>query len=194
MRRQITSQEADRRELRLQEFWRQANATRNIEAARRRQSQIATHYRLMATRPLVLGQDLSLVQISTEAVAGLGWLAIFPNEVIMLILAHCTMRTLLNLTRVNRGAREFVHLLPDFHYVKSTLMLQLDRASPAYQKLLIGILKITTYSGLHFLTTTRQCEKCSGSLASFRVTRLKVLCNDCFVRRQSSAYTRGQAV
>ncbi|KAI0099126.1 hypothetical protein GGR51DRAFT_401254 [Nemania sp. FL0031] len=194
MRRQAASREAIRRELWLQESRRQANTTRSVEAARSRQSQIATHYRLMTAHPLVLGQDLSLDPTSTDAVAGLGRLAIFPNEVIMLILAHCTMRTLLNLTRVNRGAREFIHLLPDFQYVKSTLMLQLDRASPVYQKLLIGILKITTYNGLRFLTTTRQCEKCNGSLASFRVTRLKVLCNNCFVRRQSSAhYTQGQA-
>ncbi|KAI0876146.1 hypothetical protein GGS24DRAFT_254122 [Hypoxylon argillaceum] len=169
------------------ELWRHgfgAGANRNGEAARRRQIQEATHHRLIATRPLVLGQDLSLVEVSAEAVAGLGQLAILPNEVIMLILAHCTMRALLNLSRVNRGASEFVHLLPDFHSVKSTVMLQLERASPTYQKLLVGVLKITTYTGLHFLTTARQCEKCSGPLARFRVTRLKVLCDGCFVQRR----------
>ncbi|KAI1123058.1 hypothetical protein F5Y10DRAFT_60903 [Nemania abortiva] len=186
MRRQLpTGQEADHRQLRLQEFWRWANETRSAEAARRRQSQVAEHHRLVATRPLALGPDLSLAQTaSTEPVAGLGRLAILPNEVVMLVLAHCTMRALLNLTRVNRGVRELVHLLPDFQCVKSTLVLQLERASPAYQKLLVGVLKITTYRGLHFLTTTHQCEKCNGALASFRATRLKVLCNGCFVRRQ----------
>ncbi|KAJ8119598.1 hypothetical protein ONZ43_g3486 [Nemania bipapillata] len=184
MRRHIAYPTSDRGQLRLQEFMRRAYANRNAEAARRRQSQATTHHRLIATRPLVLSQDLSLIDASTEAVAGLGWLAIFPNEIIMLILANCSMRTLLNLTRVNRSARELVHLLPDFHSVKSTVVLQLERANPTYQKLLVGVLKITTYNGLHFLTTSRQCEKCNGSLARFRVTRLKVLCDGCFVRRQ----------
>lgn len=156
-----------------------------VVAHRRHQSRrAATYHRLVLTRPLILDQDFSRVQISTEAVAGLGRLAVLPNEVVMMILAHCTLRALLNLTLVNRGARELVDLLPDFSCVKSTVMLQLERASPTYQKLLIKVLKITTYTGLHFLTTTHQCEQCGGSLASFRVTRLKVLCDNCFVRRQ----------
>ncbi|KAI0412347.1 hypothetical protein F5X98DRAFT_367341 [Xylaria grammica] len=155
------------------------------EALRRRQSRVATFHRLALSRPLLSGPDFSHVPISTEAVAGLGGLAALPNEVIMMILAHCTMRALLHLGRVNRGARELVHLLPDFDRVKSTVMLQLERASPPYQQMLIKVLKITTYTGLHFLTTTHQCEKCGGSLASFRVSRLKVLCDDCFVRRHT---------
>jgi hypothetical protein len=98
-------------------------------------------------------------------------------------LTHCTMRTLLNLMRVNRGVREFVMLLPDFHSVKCTIRLQLERASPHYQRVLSIVLKITTYAGLRYLTTARECEKCNGPLAKFQVTRLKVLCDGCFTRR-----------
>ncbi|KAI0535919.1 hypothetical protein GGR58DRAFT_503811 [Xylaria digitata] len=155
------------------------------EEAQRRRQRMATRHRIVLTRPLIHGQHFSHVSISTEAVAGLGWLAALPNELIMMILARCTMRALLNLTRVNRGARELVHLLPDFHIVKSTVMLQLERANPTYQKILIKVLKITTYAGLHFLTTTHQCEKCNSALASFRPSRLMVLCGDCFVRRHN---------
>ncbi|KAI8625087.1 hypothetical protein F5Y19DRAFT_451596 [Xylariaceae sp. FL1651] len=153
-------------------------------AARRRQGRESTYHRLTVARPLILGQDFSRVEISTEAIAGLGRLAILPNEVIMIIFTNCTMRTLLNLLRVNRGSREFVGLLPDFDLVRTTVMLQMERAKPNYQQLLVRIIKITTYAGLRFLTTTRHCETCGGPLASFRVTRVKVLCDGCFSPRQ----------
>ncbi|KAI3317579.1 hypothetical protein HD806DRAFT_364219 [Xylariaceae sp. AK1471] len=164
-------------------FWQQANANRNAAAARLRHDREVTYHRLTARRPLILGQDFSRIEISTEVIAGLGCLAILPNELIMMILSHCTMRTLLSLMRVNRGIREFVNLLPDFHSVKCAIKLQLERASPAYQQLLATILKITTYAGLRYLTTTRICEKCNGPLAKFQVTRLKVLCDGCFTQR-----------
>ncbi|KAI1299917.1 hypothetical protein F5Y03DRAFT_397426 [Xylaria venustula] len=150
--------------------------------ARRRRA--VTRHHLALVRPLILDNGVAHVQISTEAITGLGKLAILPNEAIMVVLAHCTMPTLLRLTVVNRSARELVGLLPDFSTVKSTVMLQLERASPTYRILLAKVLKITTYDGLHFLMTTHQCEQCDGSLAKFRVTRLKVLCDNCFVRRR----------
>ncbi|KAI0966102.1 hypothetical protein F4678DRAFT_307034 [Xylaria arbuscula] len=149
----------------------------------RRRRAVMRHH-LALSRPLILDNGIAHVQISTEAITGLGELAILPNETIMVVLAHCTMPTLLRLTAVNRSARELVGLLPDFSSVKSTVMLQLERANPTHQALLAKVLKITTYNGLHFLMTTHQCEQCDGSLAKFRVTRLKVLCDNCFVRRR----------
>lgn len=162
---------------------RQARADRNAAEARRRQDQEIIHHLQTVSRPLILGQTLSHAETSTEAIAGVGSLAILPNEVVMVILFQCTMRTLLNFTLVNRCFLELVNLLPDFRVVRSSVKLQLERAKPLYQQLLRRILKFTTYAGLRFLIMARECEKCHGTLASFRVSRVQVLCEGCFTRR-----------
>ncbi|KAF2966023.1 hypothetical protein GQX73_g7559 [Xylaria multiplex] len=137
-------------------------------------------------RPLIHLPD---VPISTDAVADLGWLAALPNELIEITLAHCTMYTLVKFTLVNRAARQLVHLLPGFPTVKTTLKHQPERAAPAYQKLLIEVLKITPYTDLHFLVTIDQCEMCERGPGSFRLRRLMVLCNGCSRQRRNLVTT-----
>ncbi|KAI0156343.1 hypothetical protein GGR57DRAFT_491456 [Xylariaceae sp. FL1272] len=137
-------------------------------------------HRVRVTQPLVLGTDVSRISVTAEAVSGMGTLALLPNEIIILVLAHCTLPTLLRFLAVNRAARQYVYGIPDFHLVKNDVRLQLERSQPFYQRLMFKILKFHTFGGMRFFVMARNCEKCGDSLAQFRLTRVKVLCDGCF--------------
>ncbi|KAI2468835.1 hypothetical protein F4781DRAFT_396504 [Annulohypoxylon bovei var. microspora] len=116
--------------------------------------------------------------ISDVAVAGLGLLDTLPNEIIMIILANCTLRSLLRLERVNRAARKLVGMLYRIEYIRETAKGIVERASPPYRQFMFTILKISTHQGLCHLLTTYTCETC-GKPGSFRMKKVKVLCDIC---------------
>ncbi|RYO78043.1 hypothetical protein DL766_010095 [Monosporascus sp. MC13-8B] len=113
------------------------------------------------------------VPASVEAVAGLGRLASLPNEVVMMVLQHCTVRTLFKLQRVNRAAAMMVRLLPNFSYVANTAKGMLERA------LVKRLITILTFTGLRHLLMSNTCEKCGKEGSSFLITQVKVLCYEC---------------
>ncbi|RYP43217.1 hypothetical protein DL768_010037 [Monosporascus sp. mg162] len=115
----------------------------------------------------------SAVPVSAEAVAGLGRLAFLPNEVVMIVLQHCTVRTLFTLQRVNRATGMIVRLLPDFSHVKNTARDMLERA------LVKRLIAILTFSRLRHLLMSNTCENCGKGGSSFLITKIKVLCYEC---------------
>ncbi|RYP26985.1 hypothetical protein DL767_007848 [Monosporascus sp. MG133] len=113
------------------------------------------------------------VPASAEAVAGLGRLAFLPNEVVMIVLQHCTVRTLFRLQRVNRATGMMVRLLPDFSHVKNTAKDMLERA------LVKRLITILTFNELRHLLMSNTCENCGKGGSSFLITKVKVLCYEC---------------
>ncbi|KAI0596910.1 hypothetical protein F4775DRAFT_562403 [Biscogniauxia sp. FL1348] len=101
----------------------------------------------------------------------------------MLVLAQCTLCTLLALLRVNRGAAELVRLLPRFVFVRETALVTILRASHLYRRFMARILRIVTYEGLRALLTGSECEGCGKAGAGFRMARVKVLCDGCYGRK-----------
>lgn len=151
-----------------------------IQRARRRSQAVeASRQRAALLRPLHLIPNAAELP-SDEAVAGLGLLAYLPNELIMNILAHCTLHALLRLQQVNKIAREMIQLLPDIAYVSETAKGIMQRAKPAFRHFMSKILRITTYHGLRQLLLSKECESCSKQGGSFRMTRVKVLCDGCY--------------
>ncbi|RYP74529.1 hypothetical protein DL771_003003 [Monosporascus sp. 5C6A] len=115
----------------------------------------------------------ALFPAPTEAVAGLGRLASLPNEVVMIVLQHCTIRTLFKLQRVNRATGMMVRLLPNFSHVTNTAKDMLERA------LVKRLIAILTFNGLRHLLTSNTCENCGKGGSSFQITKVKVLCYEC---------------
>ncbi|RYP79568.1 hypothetical protein DL769_002878 [Monosporascus sp. CRB-8-3] len=113
------------------------------------------------------------VPAPAEAAAGLGRLAFLPNEVVMMVLQHCTVRTLFRLQRVNRATGMMVRLLPNFSYVTNTAKGMLERA---IMKRLTATL---TFTGLRHLLMSSTCENCGKGGCSFQITKLGVLCYEC---------------
>ncbi|RYO97597.1 hypothetical protein DL765_011127 [Monosporascus sp. GIB2] len=128
-------------------------------------------------RPTIVRPPQSLlspaVPASAEAVAGLGRLAFLPNEVVMMVLQHCTVRTLFKLQRVNRAVAMMVRLLPNFGYVASTAKGTLERA------LMKTLITILTFTELRHLLMSNTCENCGKGGSSFLITKVKVLCYEC---------------
>ncbi|RYP76440.1 hypothetical protein DL770_007232 [Monosporascus sp. CRB-9-2] len=113
------------------------------------------------------------VPASAEAVAGLGRLAFLPNEVVMMVLQHCTVRTLFKLQRVNRATGMMVRLLPNFSHITNAAKGMLERA---IVKRLIAIL---TFNRIRHLLMSNTCENCGKGGSSFQITMVKVLCYEC---------------
>ncbi|KAI2625396.1 hypothetical protein GGS26DRAFT_200368 [Hypomontagnella submonticulosa] len=151
------------------------------EAQRRQLAAEAGRIRAAATRPLqVWSPPASQPNIAPTS---LGKLARFPNEIVLLILSKCSMRTLLRLERVNNAAKNFVSCLYDIDFVKDTVKGIIERAKAPYRKIMFTILKITMYQGLRRLLTTYTCEMC-GKPGSFRMPKVKVLCDNCTLPKQ----------
>ncbi|RYP08660.1 hypothetical protein DL764_001788 [Monosporascus ibericus] len=113
------------------------------------------------------------VPASAEAVAGLGTLACLPNEVVMIVLQHCTVRALFKLLRVNRATGMMVRLLPNFSHVTNIAKDMLERA------LVKRLIAILTFNELRHLLMSKTCENCGKGGSSFLVTKIKVLCYEC---------------
>ncbi|KAK8084084.1 hypothetical protein PG996_002865 [Apiospora saccharicola] len=95
------------------------------------------------------------------AAAGLGDLDYLPTEVLMIVLEHCTLRTLLRLLRVNRSANTMVRCLRDFDSIWATLI------------------RLNTFQGMRQLMMGKTCDKCGDGGAKLRVAKVKVLCDKC---------------
>ncbi|KAI1382893.1 uncharacterized protein F4822DRAFT_422993 [Hypoxylon trugodes] len=147
------------------------------EDARRRAAAEAGRQRAAAERPVrpLINSSRSISDVPTN---GLGQLAILPNEIIIVVFDNCTLRSLLRLERVNKAAKDFVNLLHDIEHVRETAKGIVQRAKPHYRKFMLTILKITTYRGLRYLLTNFTCETC-GQPGSFRMVKVKVLCDTC---------------
>ncbi|KAI0846499.1 hypothetical protein F5Y00DRAFT_243762 [Daldinia vernicosa] len=156
--------------------------SRELEARRRRLAAEAGRQRAAAARPLqiITTESEPLAEVD---VTGLGRLANLPNEIIMVVFNNCSLYSLLRLERVNKAAKTFVNLLQDIEYIKATAKGIIQRAVPHYRNFMITILKITTYHGLRYLLTTFTCELC-GKPGSFRMIKVKVLCEDCHSPRK----------
>ncbi|KAI2602498.1 hypothetical protein GGR54DRAFT_644987 [Hypoxylon sp. NC1633] len=160
------------------------------EANRRGQAAEAGYHRAAAQRPLRVITSPP-VPFSDVPVSGFGRLATLPNEVIMVVFGNCSLRTLLRLERVNKAAKTFVSLLPDIVFVRNTAKNIIERAVPHFRKIMFTILKITTYNGLRQLLTTYTCEVC-GKPGSFRMVKVKVLCDGCHSNRRRGIGTGSQ--
>ncbi|KAI1471854.1 uncharacterized protein F4812DRAFT_455956 [Daldinia caldariorum] len=88
------------------------------------------------------------------------------------------LRSLMRLERVNKAAKKFASLLQDIDYIRKTVRGIIQRAVSHYRKFIFTILKITAYHGLRYFLTTFTCETC-GKPGSFRMIKVKVLCEDC---------------
>ncbi|KAI1492206.1 hypothetical protein F5X96DRAFT_407856 [Biscogniauxia mediterranea] len=146
-----------------------------------------TQHLMAAARPLrpVASPPLPGRSVpAAAAVAGLGRLALLPNETIMLVLAQCTLCTLLALLRVNRAAAELVRLLPRFAFVRETALVTVLRATRLYRRVMARILRIVTYEALRALLTGSECEACGRAGAGFRMARVRVLCDGCYHGRK----------
>ncbi|KAF3070738.1 putative f-box domain containing protein [Daldinia childiae] len=158
--------------------------SRELEARRRRLAAETGRQRAAAARPLqIITTESETESLSEVDVTGLGRLADLPNEVIMIVFNNCSLRSLLRLERVNKAAKTFVNLLQDIEYIKATAKGIIQRAVPHYRNFMFTILKITTYHGLRYLLTTFTCETC-GKPGSFRMIKVKVLCEDCHCPRK----------
>ncbi|KAI1631973.1 hypothetical protein F4809DRAFT_657045 [Biscogniauxia mediterranea] len=144
-----------------------------------------TQHLIAAARPLrpVASPPLPGRSVPAAAVAGLGRLALLPNETIMLVLAQCTLCTLLALLRVNRAAAELVRLLPRFALVRETALVTVLRATRLYRRVMARILRMVTYEALRALLTGSECEACGRAGAGFRMARVRVLCDGCYGRK-----------
>ncbi|OTB04819.1 hypothetical protein M426DRAFT_320403 [Hypoxylon sp. CI-4A] len=151
------------------------------ENRRRKQAAEAGRQRAAAERPLQLLTNTPN-SVSNLPSAGLGRLAILPNEVIMMILNNCSLRSLIRLERVNKAAKQIANLLYDFPFVKETARGAIQRARPEYRHIMFKILKITTFRGLRQLLTTYDCELCRKP-GSFRMVKVKVLCENCYMKK-----------
>ncbi|KAI1798663.1 hypothetical protein F4811DRAFT_547685 [Daldinia bambusicola] len=151
---------------------------------RRRLAAEAGRQRAAAVRPI---QTITTgpAPLSEVDVAGLGRLATLPNEIITMVFNNCSLRSLMRLERVNKAARKFVSLLQDIDYIRETARGIIQRAVSHYRKFIFTILKITTYQGLRYLLTTFTCEAC-GKPGSFRMIKVKVLCEDCHNSKKQS--------
>ncbi|KAI0381662.1 hypothetical protein F5Y04DRAFT_280742 [Hypomontagnella monticulosa] len=143
---------------------------RRRRLAQRRIAQEAGRLRAAAVRPL----RLCLPPGSTPELprTGLGKLRGLPDEVILIMLSKCTLRTLLRLERVNKAINGFIKCLFDYAHVKDTAKGIVRRATAHYRKFMFTIIKITTYQGLRHLLATYTCEKC-GNPGSFRMVKAK---------------------
>ncbi|KAK7752960.1 hypothetical protein SLS62_005119 [Diatrype stigma] len=123
---------------------------------------------------------------SVEPVTGLGRIAIFPNEVVMVVLQQCSLHILSRVRLVNRAFDTMVQLLPDYDYVVNTVRGIMRRATPSYRDILSKLQVILTFRGLRYLLMSRTCEICGGNgesgaaaAASLRLAKVKVLCDKC---------------
>ncbi|KAI0010065.1 hypothetical protein F4779DRAFT_616945 [Xylariaceae sp. FL0662B] len=139
----------------------------------------AARQRVAILRPLRLIPNAAELP-PDETVAGLGLLEYLPNEVIMVIFGQCTLHALLRVQRVNKIAQEMIQLLPDIAYVKDTVRGIMERAKPRFRQFMSKILRITTYNAIRQLLLSKECESCGGQGGSFRIVRVKVLCDRCF--------------
>ncbi|ORY68948.1 uncharacterized protein BCR38DRAFT_482423 [Pseudomassariella vexata] len=116
---------------------------------------------------------------SQDPVAGLGRLAILPNEIVMTVLEQSTPRTLTRLLRINKAASTMVRLLPEFAYVRETARGIMERAQGHYLIIMKKLFGILTYRGMRQLLMSKVCEKCDKAGSSFRMVKVKVLCDEC---------------
>lgn len=114
------------------------------------------------------------------ATAGLGDLDYLPNEILMVVLEHCTLRTLLRLLRVNRMAGTMVRCLRDFDSVAETVKGNKARARGPYPRIWATLVRINTFQGMRQLMMGRTCDKCGDGKAKLRVAKVKVLCDKCY--------------
>ncbi|EMR68626.1 putative f-box domain containing protein [Eutypa lata UCREL1] len=119
------------------------------------------------------------VAASAEAVAGLGRLAVLPNEGVMIVLQHCSLQTLSRARLVNKAFDLMVRLLPDYRYVVHTVGGIMRRARPNYRVVMAKLEAILTFKGLRHLLLSHTCEKCGQGGGSFRLVKVKVLCDEC---------------
>lgn len=154
--------------------------------AAHREAMRAARERTAIERPLQMVPGLDTSAATTEPIRGLGRLAELPNEVVMVVIGHCTPRAVLRLLCVNRAFAAMVKLLPDFEYIFGTAKGIMERAKPAFKKVFSLQLRFLTYNGLRGLLLGRQCESCGGTDGtSFRLNKVKVLCDRCFDRPRS---------
>ncbi|KAK7941564.1 uncharacterized protein PG986_013951 [Apiospora aurea] len=112
--------------------------------------------------------------------AGLGDLDYLPTELVMIVLEHCTLRTLLRLLRVNHTANAMVCCLRDFDAVADTIQGNKARARGPYPKIWASLMRINTFRGMRQLMLGKTCDKCgSEEGAKLRVAKVKVLCDKC---------------
>ncbi|KAK8087623.1 hypothetical protein PG997_002584 [Apiospora hydei] len=111
--------------------------------------------------------------------AGLGDLDYLPTELVMIVLEHCTLRTLLRLLRVNHAAHTMVCCLRDFDAVADTIQGNKARARGPYPKIWATLMRINTFHGMRQLMLGKTCDKCGGEGAKLRVAKVKVLCDKC---------------
>ncbi|KAK8043868.1 hypothetical protein PG994_012706 [Apiospora phragmitis] len=111
--------------------------------------------------------------------AGLGDLDHLRAEVVMIVLEHCTLRTLLRLLRVNRTARALVRCLRGFDSVADTTKGNRARARGAYHRIWTTLVRIHPFHGLRLLLTGKMCDKSGGAGARLRVAKVKILCDKC---------------
>ncbi|KAK7968709.1 hypothetical protein PG988_007782 [Apiospora saccharicola] len=113
------------------------------------------------------------------AAAGLGDLDYLPTEVLMIVLEHCTLRTLLRLLRVNRSANTMVRCLRDFNSVAERIKGNKARARGPYPKIWATLIRLNTFQGMRQLMMGKTCDKCGDGGAKLRVAKVKVLCDKC---------------
>lgn len=111
--------------------------------------------------------------------AGLGDLDYLPTEVLMIVLEHCTLRTLLRLLRVNRAAHTMVRCLREFNAVADTVKGNKARARGPYPKIWATLVHINTFQGMRQLMMGKTCGKCGNDGVKLRVAKVKVLCDKC---------------
>ncbi|KAK8054859.1 hypothetical protein PG993_000086 [Apiospora rasikravindrae] len=111
--------------------------------------------------------------------AGLGDLDYLPTELVMIVLEHCTLRTLLRLLRVNRMAITMVRCLRDFDAVANTIQGNKARARGPYPKIWATLMRLNTFHGMRQLMLCKTCDKCGDEGAKLRVAKVKILCDKC---------------
>ncbi|KAI0443988.1 hypothetical protein F4803DRAFT_549565 [Xylaria telfairii] len=113
------------------------------------------YYRPLPPPSLDHGYYSSRLQIAPP-VTGWGRLAYLPNELISMVLERSTLGTLLNIILVNRGALEFMLVLPNFDRVLATLLGFIDtlvfQYVPHIRYNFLDALKSQTYAYLRVLT------------------------------------------